>query len=114
MPSSDALGPGNGLSGGGSRAGSGGERRVLIVSNEAALIHSLRLVLEGDNYQTLAASDGLEALRRVRQGLPDLIIVDDGLPEFDTPEFVREVREVSLVPLLVLLQRLESATIIRL
>jgi two-component system KDP operon response regulator KdpE len=114
MPSSDGPRWDDGGGGGGGRAGADLERRVLIVAAEAALTHGLRLTLEADGYQTLAAVDGLDGLRWLREGLPDLVVVDGDLPEADAAEFVRAVREVSLAPVLVLVRRLESATIIHL
>jgi two-component system KDP operon response regulator KdpE len=89
------------------------ERRILIVSARTALAHGLRVALEGEGYAVLAARDSLEGLQRLREHLPDLVIVDATLPELDGLELIRALRAVSAAPALVLLPRLESAAICR-
>jgi DNA-binding response OmpR family regulator len=89
------------------------ERRILIVSARTALAHGLRVALEGEGYAVLVARDSLEGLQRLREHLPDLVIIDATLPELDGLELIRALRAVSAAPALVLLPRLESAAISR-
>jgi len=89
-------------------------RRILIISARPALSQGLRAVLEGEGYLVLTARTPLDGLERLRQALPDLVIFDATSPELDGPEFVRTVRTVASVPVLVLLPRLASDLIARL
>jgi two-component system KDP operon response regulator KdpE len=88
-------------------------RRVLIVSERPAVTQALQLALEGEGYEALTAPDGLEGLRRLRQHLPDLLVVDAASPEIDGLALVRDMRAISTAPALLLWPRLDSAAIVR-
>lgn len=56
------------------------QKTILIVEDDADLRISLRKILTANNFKVLEASDGAEALERVDKELPDLVILDFGLP----------------------------------
>jgi len=66
------------------------------------MIGFIRMNLELEGYQVLAASNGLEALDEVRKNIPDLIILDVMMPELDGFETLRMLREFSSVPVIML------------
>jgi len=51
-------------------------RRILIVDDDAAYADAVRAVLEADGYEVAVAADGDEGIRRARESVPDLIILD--------------------------------------
>jgi DNA-binding response OmpR family regulator len=58
-----------------------GERRVLIVEDDADLRHVYRLALSFAGFQVQEAIDGMDALRRIDADPPDLIVLDLMLPD---------------------------------
>lgn len=56
------------------------QKTILIVEDDVDLRTSLRKILIANNFKVLEASDGAEALERVEKELPDLVILDFGLP----------------------------------
>jgi two-component system KDP operon response regulator KdpE len=77
-------------------------QRILVVDDEPRMIGFIRMNLELEGYQVLAASNGLEALDEVRKNIPDLIILDVMMPELDGFETLRMLREFSNVPVIML------------
>ncbi|MCK4244346.1 MAG: response regulator [Candidatus Omnitrophica bacterium] len=61
----------------------GEKKTILIVDDEPELRRALTIRLEASNYQVLTASDGEEALNKMREESPDLIILDIMLPKMD-------------------------------
>ena len=58
-------------------------RKILIVEDEGELVKALQIRLQKENFETIVASDGEEGLRKARQEVPDLIILDIILPKMD-------------------------------
>ena len=84
------------------------ERRVLIVDDEPNLVDAIRLYLEMEGYVILTAMSGQEALDKLRDLLPDLVILDVMMPGMDGFETLREMRKVSNVPVIMLTARGEE------
>jgi two-component system alkaline phosphatase synthesis response regulator PhoP len=82
--------------------------RILIVDDEAQIVHVLRGYLERTGFEVLAAYDGREALRVARQEQPDLVILDLMLPEMDGIDVCRALRQESDVPIIMLTARVEE------
>jgi len=78
---------------------------VMIVEDEAHVSRFLRASLASQGYRFVEASTGREALRDARQYVPDLVLLDLGLPDMDGIEVARRLREWSSVPILVLSAR---------
>src|SRR5579884_1328146 len=86
---------------------------VLVADDEPRLVDVLRLNLEIEGYRVIAASNGLEALERLKSDLPDLVVLDVMMPEMDGFDTLRRIREVSSVPVLMLTVRNEESDRIR-
>jgi two-component system, OmpR family, KDP operon response regulator KdpE len=78
---------------------------VLVVDDEAAIIRFLKPALEANKYEMTSAGTVAEALRRIASNVPDLVLLDLGLPDGDGKEVIRHVREWSDVPIIVLSAR---------
>ena len=76
--------------------------RVLVVDDEPAVLRALRVALESQGYEVLAAQSGEQAVRLTAEAGPDLIVLDLGLPGIDGLEVIRRVRAFAPVPILVL------------
>lgn len=55
--------------------------KVMIVDDEADMVDAARMVLEMDGYEVVPAYCGEEALQKVENELPDLILLDQAMPD---------------------------------
>jgi len=81
---------------------------VLIVEDEHAISRFLRAALEGDGLRVFDAGTLQRGLIEAATRKPDLVILDLGLPDGDGIDFIREVRQWSQMPIIVLSARAEE------
>ncbi len=79
--------------------------RALIVDSEKASRRLLRTVLESQGYQILQAEGLAAGLERAVEGKPDVIVMEMALADGEGLEFLRNLREWSHTPVLVLSER---------
>lgn len=79
--------------------------KILVVEDEAGIRSFVGTALETMNYQFLPAATCAEGEMMFQSHLPDLVILDLGLPDRDGLEFIRFVRTVSAAPIIVLSAR---------
>jgi len=77
-------------------------KRILVVDDEPRMRRFIHMNLDLEGYRVLEASNGLEAIKRVREDLPDLVLLDVMMPEMDGFEVLREIRQFSNVPVIML------------
>jgi DNA-binding response OmpR family regulator len=77
-------------------------RRILVVDDEERMVRFIRLNLEHDGFQVSEAFNGKEAIQKIRDVTPDLILLDVMMPDLDGFEVLETVREVSNVPVIML------------
>jgi len=65
---------------------------ILIIDDDIEILSVLRLILEREGYDVLAASDGKEGLKLCRQQRVDLVITDLVMPEKEGVETIMELR----------------------
>ena len=65
---------------------------VLVVEDEAAIATMLRYNLEKQGYRVSEASDGQEALTRIQEQQPDIVLLDWMLPLMSGIEVCRQIR----------------------
>ena len=88
--------------------------RILIIEDSADLAFGLRASLEAEGYTVTVAEDGHAGLARVRDWLPDLVILDLSLPGVDGYGVLETVRgEGNPVPVLILTARGAETDIVR-
>jgi two-component system KDP operon response regulator KdpE len=86
---------------------------ILAVDDEAPIRRFLRAGLEGQGYTLIEAASGEEALTQAAMRVPDLMLLDLGLPDTDGFEVVRRVREWSSMPIVVISARGQEGDKIR-
>ncbi len=79
--------------------------RVLVVEDDDAIAQVLQRSLRMEGYDVRVAADGVAALDQAHAFLPDLVILDLGLPKLDGIEVARTLRKTDDVPILVLTAR---------
>jgi DNA-binding response OmpR family regulator len=77
-------------------------RRILVVDDEERMVRFIRLNLEHDGFQVTEAYRGAEAIQRMRDAMPDLILLDVMMPDLDGFEVLKMIREISSVPVIML------------
>lgn len=83
--------------------------KVLIIEDDANIQKFLGALLKANDYKVLSATSVEEGLMVFSSHLPDLIILDLGLPDLDGTEFLKEIRKDSLTPVMVLSARSDEA-----
>jgi two-component system response regulator MprA len=79
--------------------------RVLVVEDDEAIAQVLQRSLRMEGYDVRIADDGIVALDVAHAFLPDLVILDLGLPRMDGIDVAKTMRETDDVPILVLTAR---------
>jgi two-component system KDP operon response regulator KdpE len=82
--------------------------RVLIVDDDPSVRKFLRLTLQAENFNVLEAGTAEQALMLMHAAVPDLMILDLTLPDFDGQQVIQDVRLTSSLPILVLSARTEE------
>jgi two-component system, OmpR family, KDP operon response regulator KdpE len=76
--------------------------RVLVVDDEPQLLRVLRMHLQARGYEVDAAPDGRRALELAAQSLPDVVVLDLGLPDISGVEVIAGLRGWTQVPIIIL------------
>jgi two-component system response regulator MprA len=79
--------------------------RVLVVEDDQEIAEVLRRTLRQEGHEVRSAGDGEEALSAAAEFMPDLVILDLGLPKLDGVEVLRRLRADDDVPVLILTAR---------
>lgn len=87
-------------------------KRLLVVDDEPNLLRAVAVCLRGEGYEVATARGGAEALRRLAEAVPDLIVSDIRMPGMDGYQMARQIRASSrtaLVPIVFLTAKDETA-----
>lgn len=81
-------------------------QKVLVVDDEQSIVTLLKYNIEQAGYQVIVAYDGVQALEKVNEEKPDLVVLDVMLPEMDGIEVCKTIRsDKNQVPILMLTDR---------
>ena len=84
--------------------------RILVIEDDAAILRGLTDSLAAESHEVVTARDGEEGYRLLRQGSPDLVILDIMLPKLGGFELCRKARSEGVrVPILMLTARGDDA-----
>ncbi|HEY5361993.1 MAG TPA: response regulator [Streptosporangiaceae bacterium] len=76
--------------------------KVLVIDDEAPILHALRINLVARQYEVSTAADGTAGLAAMARDRPDVLILDLGLPDMDGTDVIRGVRGWTSTPIIVL------------
>lgn len=76
------------------------DRRILVVEDEPHMLDLIRITLEGAGFIVSGAMTGEEGLGRLREEIPDLVVLDLNLPDVSGFEVLREIRQTVGVPVI--------------
>ena len=83
-------------------------KKILIIDDEKDVVDILKVILEHEGYETIAANDGKEGIARAKEEMPDLVITDVNMPKMDGFKVAAEIRkmpETFPIPLIMLTSR---------
>jgi two-component system KDP operon response regulator KdpE len=75
---------------------------ILVIDDEPQILRALRTILSEKGFKVSVANRGEEGLALAAAGLPDLIILDLGLPDMDGLEVCARLREWTSTPIIIL------------
>ena len=78
---------------------------VLIIEDENNICDFISKTLRAHQYKCTQAKSGKEGLSLIASGMPDVILLDMGLPDMDGMEVLKNVRSWSSVPMIVISAR---------
>lgn len=82
--------------------------KILVVEDDAGISGMIQTFLESNGYQVLTAQRCQQGILMMSSHVPDLVILDLGLPDMDGEEFIRITRRSSMIPIIVLSARMEE------
>jgi len=82
--------------------------RILLVDDEVSIQRAVAPLLRSRGYEVEVAGTGKDALAMVAARMPDVVVLDLGLPDLEGTEVCRRIREQSAVPILVLSARVSE------
>jgi len=68
-------------------------KKIFIVDDEEDILESLSRRLTADGYEVVTSKTGREAIQKVKQSDPDLLLVDIVLPDIDGPEVIQRLKQ---------------------
>src|ERR1700722_3012466 len=81
------------------------ETSILVIEDEPEIRKFLKTVLTGHHFKPTFAETGHEGIKLTSLHTPEIIMLDLGLPDMDGQEVIKQVREWSAVPIIVLSAR---------
>ena len=82
--------------------------KILVVEDDRNILSMIQTVLEVGGYQVLTAQRCQQGILMLSSYVPDLVVLDLGLPDMDGEEFIRIVRGSSMIPIIVLSARTDE------
>lgn len=78
---------------------------VLIIEDEKSICDFIGKTLDSHEYKVTVANNGKDGLALITSSLPDLVLLDLGLPDMDGEEILKKVREWSEMPIIIVSAR---------
>jgi two-component system KDP operon response regulator KdpE len=79
--------------------------KILVVEDDRNILSMIQTVLDTNGYQVLTAQRCQQGVLMLTSHMPDLVVLDLGLPDMDGEEFIRVARRSSMIPIIVLSAR---------
>lgn len=76
--------------------------KILLIEDESTIRRFLKVSLESNSYEVLEAVNGKEGVSMAGSYVPDVILLDIGLPDIDGFTIIKQLREWTKTPIIVL------------
>lgn len=87
--------------------------KILVIEDDRNILSMIQTVLDTNGYQVLTAQRCQQGILMLSSHVPDLVVLDLGLPDMDGEEFIRITRRSSMIPIIVLSARTEESDKVR-
>ena len=81
---------------------------VLVIEDEKSICDFISRTLEINDYKVMTAFTGKDGLQAITSALPDIVLLDLGLPDMDGNDVIRETRKWSDMPIIVISARIQE------
>lgn len=81
---------------------------ILIIEDEKTICDFIAKTLNSNDYKTITAVSGKEGMAILTSALPDLVLLDLGLPDMDGIDVIKQTREWSSLPIIVISARVQE------
>lgn len=81
---------------------------VLVIEDEKSIYDFIAKTLNASDYKAVTAGSGKEGLAILTSALPDLVLLDLGLPDMDGIDIIKQTREWSSLPIIVISARVQE------
>jgi two-component system KDP operon response regulator KdpE len=82
--------------------------KILVVEDDRSIQSMIQTILESNGYQVLTAQRCQQGILMLSSHVPDLVVLDLGLPDADGEELIRIARRSSIIPIIVLSARTDE------
>ena len=82
--------------------------KILGGEDDRSILSMIQTILDTNGYQVLTAQRCQQGILMMTSHVPDLVVLDLGLPDMDGEEFIRETRRSSMIPIIVLSARTDE------
>ena len=82
--------------------------KILVVEDDYNILSMIQTVLDTNGYQVITAQRCQQGILMLSSHVPDLVVLDLGLPDMDGEEFIRITRRSSMIPIIVLSARTDE------
>ena len=79
--------------------------KILVVEDDRNIMSMIQTILDTNGYQVITAQRCQQGILMLTSHVPDLVVLDLGLPDMDGEEFIRVTRRSSRIPIIVLSAR---------
>ncbi len=88
------------------------QKKILLIDDDSAIIEATQFILEKNGYMISTAQDGEAGLQKTKQEMPDVVILDLGLPKIKGEEVCKEIKKTEKtknIPIIILSGRNSDA-----
>ena len=82
--------------------------KILVIEDDRNILSMIQTILDTNGYQVITAQRCQQGILMLSSYVPDLVVLDLGLPDMDGEEFIRAARRSSAIPIIVLSARTEE------
>jgi len=72
-------------------------KKIMIVDDEQDIQHSLKTVLEHENYEVITVNNGFECIEKIKDGFKGIILMDLMMPKMDGWDTIKEIVDRGLM-----------------
>ena len=82
--------------------------KILVVEDDHNIASFIQAILEANDFQVLTAQRCRQGMLMVNSHMPDLVVLDLGLPDLDGMDVIRQIRAYTAIPILVISARTQE------